>query len=79
MVKEEEVGAIVLVRQVPIHPGVDDGGTSRDVVLVGLRGHQRQAEEGGGGRAAPRGQWQQRQWLQRKGVERGREEGDEVC
>ncbi len=55
VVEEEEIGAVVLVRQVPIHPGVDDGGTSSGVVLVGLRGSQCQAEEGGGGGAAPQG------------------------
>jgi hypothetical protein len=48
-------------------------------VSVGLRGSQRQAEEGGGGGAAPRGQRQQWQRLHGKGVDRVREEGDEVC
>jgi hypothetical protein len=52
VVEEEEVGAIVLVRQVPIHPGVDDGGKRRGVTLVGLCGSQRQAGGGGGGGAA---------------------------
>ncbi len=44
MVEKEEVGAVVLVHQVPIHPGVDDGGKRSGVALVGLRGSQRQAE-----------------------------------
>jgi hypothetical protein len=44
--------AVVLVCQVPIHPGVDDGGKRRGVTLVGLRGSQRQAGKGGGGGAA---------------------------
>jgi hypothetical protein len=81
MVEEEEVSAVVLVCQAPIHPGVgvDEGGKRSGVALVGLHGSQRQAEEGGGGGAAPQGQWQQQQRLQGKGVERGREEGDKVC
>jgi hypothetical protein len=49
----EEVGAVVLVRQVPNHPGVDDGGKRSGVTLVGLCGSQRQAGEGGGGGAVP--------------------------
>ncbi len=55
MVEEEEVSAIVLVCQVPIHPGLDDGGKRSGVILVGLHGSQRQAGEGGGGGTAPRG------------------------
>ncbi len=52
VVEEEEVGTVVLIRQVPIHPGEEDGGKGRGVMLVGLRGSQRQAGEGGGGGAA---------------------------
>ncbi len=37
MVEEEEVSAVVLVRQVPIHPQVDDGGKRSGVTSVGLR------------------------------------------
>ncbi len=55
MVEEEEVGAVVLVCKVPIHPGADDGGKRSGVASVGLRGSQRQAEEGGGGGAALQG------------------------
>jgi hypothetical protein len=51
MVEEEEVGAIILVCQVPIHPGVDDGGKRSSMTPVGLRGSQHQAGEGGGGGA----------------------------
>ncbi len=53
VVVEEEVGAVVLVRQVPIHPRVDDRGKRSGVALVGLRGSQHQAEEGAGGGAVP--------------------------
>ncbi len=55
VVEEEEVGAVVLVGQVPIHPGVDDGGKRSSMTLVELGGRQCQAGEGGGGGAAPRG------------------------
>jgi hypothetical protein len=81
VVEEKEVRAIVLFRQVPIHPGVEDGGKRSGVTLVGLLGSQRQAGEGGGGGAAPRGRGQQRRrrLLQGKGGERGREVGEEVC
>ncbi len=55
VVEEDEVGAVALVRQVPIHPGVGDGGKMSGVTSVGLRGCQRQAGIGGGGGAAPWG------------------------
>ena len=77
--EEEEVSTVILVCQVPIHPGVDDGGKRSGVALVGLCGSQRQAGEGGGGGAAPRGRRRRRRWLQGKGGERGREVGEEVC
>ncbi len=54
-VEEEEVHTIVFDCQVIIRPGVDDGGKRSGVILVRLRGRQRQAGEGGGGGAAPRG------------------------
>ncbi len=76
---EEEDGTIALVHQVPIHPGVDDGGKRSGVTLVGLRGSQRQVGEGGGGGATPRGRQQRRRWLQGKGGEGGREVGEVVC
>ncbi len=38
MVEEEEVSAVVLVCQVPIHPGIDNGGKRSSVMLVGLLG-----------------------------------------
>ncbi len=44
----EEAGAIVLVCQVLIHPGVDDREKRSGVMPVRLRGSQRQAGEGGG-------------------------------
>ncbi len=53
MVVEEEVGGIVLIYQVPIHPGGDDGGKRSNVALVGLCGSQCQAGEGGGGGTVP--------------------------
>jgi hypothetical protein len=34
VVEEEEFGAVVLVRQVPIHPEVDDGGKRSGVTLL---------------------------------------------
>ncbi len=46
MVEEDEVGAIALVRQVPILPGVDDERKRSGVTLVGLCGCQHQAGEG---------------------------------
>jgi hypothetical protein len=46
VVEEDEVGAVALVRQVLILPGVDDGGKRSSLTLVGLRGCQRQAGEG---------------------------------
>jgi hypothetical protein len=52
-VEEEEVRTIVLGCQAPIRPGVDDGGWSSGVRLVGLCGRQRQAGEEGGVGAAP--------------------------
>ncbi len=52
VVEEEEVRAVVLIRQVLIQLGVDDGGKRSSVILVGLRGRQCQAGEGGGGCAA---------------------------
>ncbi len=54
-VKEEEVRAIVLHHQVLIQPRVDDGGRRSGTTLVGLRGRQHQAGEGGGVDAEPRG------------------------
>ncbi len=51
--EEEEVHGVVLRGQVPIQPGLDDGRMSSGVTLVGLRGRQYQAGEGGGGGAAP--------------------------
>ena len=45
VVEEDEVGAIALVRQVPILPGVGDGGKRSGVTSVGLRGRKRQAGE----------------------------------
>ncbi len=53
VVEEEEDGTIVLICQVPIQPGVDDGGKRSGVTFVGLTGSQRQAREGGGESAAP--------------------------
>ncbi len=53
MVEEEEVHAVVLIHQVLIQLGVDNGGKRSSVMLVGLRGKQRQARERGGGGAAP--------------------------
>jgi hypothetical protein len=44
-----KVCAIVLICQVLIQPGVDDGGKRSGVTLVGLCDRQRQAGEGGGG------------------------------
>ncbi len=46
-----KVRAVVLIRQVLIQPGVDDGGKRSGVTLVGLRGRHCQAGEGGGGGA----------------------------
>ena len=46
VVEEDEVGAVALVRQVLILPGVDDGGKRSGVMSVGLCGCQRQAGEG---------------------------------
>ncbi len=46
MVEEEEVGAVVLVCQIPIHPRVDDWGKRSGVMLVGLPGsHTRLGKE----------------------------------
>jgi hypothetical protein len=53
MEEEEEVCAVVLIPQVLIQPGVDDGGKRSSVTLVGLRGRQCKAGEGGGGGVAP--------------------------
>ncbi len=52
VVEEEEVHAVVLICQVLIQLGVDNGGKRSSLTLVGLRGRQRQAREGGGGGAA---------------------------
>jgi hypothetical protein len=54
MVEEAEVRAVVLICQVLIQPGVDKGGKRSSVTLVGLRGRQHQAGEGGGGGTVPR-------------------------
>ena len=45
VVEEEEICAVVLICQVLIQLGVDDGGKRSSVKLVGLRGRQRQAGE----------------------------------
>ena len=66
-----KVRAVVLIRQVLIQPGVDDGRKRSSVMAVELRGSKRQAGEGEGGDAAPRGRRQQQRWLQGKGGERG--------
>ncbi len=63
-VKEEEVRAVVLGRQVSNQPGVDNRGKRSNAMLVGLRGQQHQAGEGGGVGAAPQGRQQQRQQQQ---------------
>ncbi len=46
VVEEDEVGAVALVRQVLILPGVDDGGKRSGMTSVGLCGCRRQAGEG---------------------------------
>ncbi len=46
-VEEEEVRTIVLGHQVWIQPGVDNEGRRSSATLVGLRGQERQAGEGG--------------------------------
>ncbi len=46
VMEEDEVGAVALVYQVLILPGVDAGGKRSGVTLVGLCGCQRQAGEG---------------------------------
>ncbi len=77
VVEEEEVRAVVLICQVRIQPGVDNGGKRSGVTSVGLRGRQCQAGEGGGGGAAPRGQRRrQRRRLHGRGGGRGRGEGE---
>jgi hypothetical protein len=48
VVEEEEICAVVLIHQVLIQLGVDNGGKRSSMMLVGLRGRQRQAGEGGG-------------------------------
>ncbi len=58
-VEEEEVCTDVFDCQVTIQSGVDDRGGRSSATLVRLRGRQRQAWEGGGGGAAPRGPRQQ--------------------
>jgi hypothetical protein len=55
VVEEDEVRTIVFDCQVTIQPGVDDGGKRSSVTSVRLRGRQRQAGDGGGEGAAPRG------------------------
>ncbi len=65
-VEEKEVRIIVLGHQVPIQPGVDVEGRRSSVMLVGLRGQQRQAGEGGGVGVAPRGQQQRRRQQQQR-------------
>ena len=47
-----KVHAVVLICQVLIQPGVDDGGKMSGMTLVGLGGRHCQAGEGGGGGAA---------------------------
>ncbi len=54
MVEEEKVRAVVLIRQVLIQLGVDNGGKRSSMTLVGLHCRQCQTGEGGGGRMAPR-------------------------
>jgi hypothetical protein len=49
MVEEEEVSTVVLIHQFLIQLGVDNGEKRSSMTLVGLRGRQRQAGEGGGG------------------------------
>jgi hypothetical protein len=61
VVEEEEVCATVLICQVLIQLRVGDGGKRSSMMLVGLRGRQRQAGEGGGGVVAPRVQQGQQQ------------------
>ncbi len=53
VVEEDKVGAIALICQVPIHPGVNDGGKRSGLTLVKLRGSRCQAGEEGGGGAVP--------------------------
>ncbi len=56
VVEDEEVPHIVLIHQALIQHGVDDGGKRSNMMLVGFRGRQRQAGEGGGGGVAPQRQ-----------------------
>ncbi len=54
VVEEEEICTVALICQILIQLGVDDGGKRSSVTLVGLRGRQCQAGEGGGGGAVLR-------------------------
>ncbi len=55
MVEEEEIHTVVFDCHVTIQPGVDNGGKRSGATLVRSGGRHRQAGEGGGRGAAPRG------------------------
>ncbi len=67
--------AIVVIRQVLIHPGVDNGGKRSGVMLVGLRGRQCQAGEGEEEALHHEGNGDNDDSYQGKGGERGRWRG----